>query len=248
MSIYLYVKTHNKTGLKYLGKTTNTDPHSYTGSGTYWKNHLKKHGRDYTTEIIRECQTKEEVKEWGLYYSKLWNVVKSEQWANLTEESGEGGKTIENFHHTAETKAIISAALKGRKRSPEHIKKMSEYRKGKSWGNHTEDTKEKIRSHKHTDEFKKKLSEDRSGSGNPMFGKPPWNKGIPSKSKGIPLSEETKAKIKAAKQNVVFTKAHKDKLKQARAKQIITEETKAKMKAAQLKRWAAIKAEKTNQF
>ena len=28
------VKTHNKTGLKYLGKTISTDPHLYQGSGT----------------------------------------------------------------------------------------------------------------------------------------------------------------------------------------------------------------------
>ena len=44
MPIYtLYVKTHNKTGLKYLGRTTQ-DPYKYKGSGTYWRSHLKKHG------------------------------------------------------------------------------------------------------------------------------------------------------------------------------------------------------------
>jgi len=61
MTIYLYVKTHNKTGLKYLGKTTNQDPHAYHGSGADWKTHLKEHGIDYTTEIIRECQTNKEI-------------------------------------------------------------------------------------------------------------------------------------------------------------------------------------------
>lgn len=40
--IYLYVKTHNITGLKYLGKTNNKDPHSYKGSGKYWILHCKK--------------------------------------------------------------------------------------------------------------------------------------------------------------------------------------------------------------
>lgn len=101
MIIYLYVKTHNKTGLKYLGITTNDDPHSYTGSGIYWKNHLKTHGYDYNTIILKECKTREEVKTWGLYYSELWNIVDevdgdgNKVWANLTFESGTGGKTTE---------------------------------------------------------------------------------------------------------------------------------------------------------
>ena len=34
---YLYVKQHNKTGLKYFGKTTKKDPLKYKGSGLYWK-------------------------------------------------------------------------------------------------------------------------------------------------------------------------------------------------------------------
>ena len=45
MIIYLYVKTHRKTGLKYLGKTKK-DPFVYQGSGVHWKNHLNKHGYD----------------------------------------------------------------------------------------------------------------------------------------------------------------------------------------------------------
>jgi transposase len=58
MLIYLYVKTHNKTGLKYLGKTTKLDPHKYSGSGKRWLRHLKKHGFDYTTEILLVTATK----------------------------------------------------------------------------------------------------------------------------------------------------------------------------------------------
>lgn len=37
----LYIKTHNKTGLKYFGKTTSNDPYKYKGSGSYWLDHLK---------------------------------------------------------------------------------------------------------------------------------------------------------------------------------------------------------------
>ncbi len=108
MTIYLYVKTHKKTGLKYLGVTTNKDPYTYTGSGVYWKNHLNKHGFDYFTEILKECRTKDEVKEWGLYYSRLWNIVESNEWANLKEEQGDGGR------QSKEVREKIGKAGKGR--------------------------------------------------------------------------------------------------------------------------------------
>jgi hypothetical protein len=42
---WLYVKVHNKTGLKYLGKTIQ-DPYKYGGSGVHWSSHVKKHGND----------------------------------------------------------------------------------------------------------------------------------------------------------------------------------------------------------
>lgn len=91
MTIYLYKKTHKDTGLKYLGKTIATDPYVYPGSGTYWTRHLEKHGNNVETEILRECVTEEELKFWGQYYSKLWNIVESKEWANLIEEAGPGG-------------------------------------------------------------------------------------------------------------------------------------------------------------
>lgn len=65
--MYLYVKTHKTTGLKYLGKTVSKDPHSYPGSGTVWRRHLDKHGYDYTTEILLETDNAEELKEQGIY-------------------------------------------------------------------------------------------------------------------------------------------------------------------------------------
>lgn len=90
MSIFLYKKTHNKTGLQYLGKTKN-DPFTYTGSGIKWLNHIKKWGNDVTTEVIRICESKEDLKYWGNYYSNLWDVVHSKDWANLKVEDGDGG-------------------------------------------------------------------------------------------------------------------------------------------------------------
>jgi hypothetical protein len=91
--IYLYLKTHNITGLKYLGKTEQCDPHLYTGSGKRWKAHLKKHGYDVTTQILLETTDHNEIKRWGEYYSALWNIVNNLEFANLRSESGDGGDT-----------------------------------------------------------------------------------------------------------------------------------------------------------
>ena len=96
MTIYLYKKTHNITGLKYLGKTTG-DPIKYKGSGKKWIRHLQKYGYDVKTEILKICETNAEIKMWGFFYSKIWNIVEDKSWANLKIEEGDGGKLPETF-------------------------------------------------------------------------------------------------------------------------------------------------------
>lgn len=88
--IYLYVKIHNKTGLKYLGKTESPDPFKYPGSGTRWVRHWKKHGKDMSTKILLATESEEELIETGLFFSKLWDVVNSPEWANFIPEGGDG--------------------------------------------------------------------------------------------------------------------------------------------------------------
>ncbi len=91
---YLYIKT-SPLGLKYLGKTTK-DPFNYLGSGKIWKRHIKKHGftiNDIKTEIVFKANNINELIEKGLELSVLYNVVDSKEWANLIEESGNGGDT-----------------------------------------------------------------------------------------------------------------------------------------------------------
>jgi hypothetical protein len=126
MTIYLYKKTHRVTGLKYLGKTTAKDPYKYQGSGVYWTNHIKKHGYDCDTEILKECSSKEELREFGLYYSNLWNVVESDEWANLREEKGDGGWGYfggDKHPFYGKKRPEHSKTLSGRKR-PNHSQLM----------------------------------------------------------------------------------------------------------------------------
>ena len=120
MTFYLIVKTHKITGLKYLCKTSKKNYHTYTGSGLYWKDHLKLHGKNFTTELLRECKSNEEVKEWGQYYSNLWDVVNAKDssgkkiWANLVPEEGQGvlSETNKLIQNRPEVKAKNIAAVK----------------------------------------------------------------------------------------------------------------------------------------
>ena len=92
---YILLKTHNKTGLKYLCRHVTAYEntcYSYPGSGTYWKHHLNKHGTDLTTEVLAICDTLEESVDVGRRLSKQLNVVESKEFANLVPEEGQGGR------------------------------------------------------------------------------------------------------------------------------------------------------------
>ena len=88
---YLYVKTHNKTGLKYFGKTVNRHPETYRGSGVRWLNHLNYHGNDVTTEIIGYFTDEYECRAAAIEFSLTNNIVESTSWANLEIENGTNG-------------------------------------------------------------------------------------------------------------------------------------------------------------
>jgi hypothetical protein len=159
--IYLYIKTHRITGLKYLGKTSCNDPYLYLGSGKRWRAHLDKYGYDFDTEILLESEDPVKIKEAGLHYSKIWNIVKDSNWANLKPESGDGG----TFIHTEEAKKKIGRASKG-KPNPykgmtyEDIQKdpnkaLERKEKHKKWMSENNPYKGK----KHSEEVRKQMKE-----------------------------------------------------------------------------------------
>lgn len=129
---YLYIKTHNKTGLKYFGKTSTKDPYKYKGSGKRWKRHIKKHGYNCSTEIIGHYLNEEECKNAAIKFSKEHNIVESEEWANLKEENGiDGGNfgevgTFSGRFHTEETKEKIKLTRSKQTFSQESLVKISE--------------------------------------------------------------------------------------------------------------------------
>ena len=133
MKYKLYHKI-SPLGLNYLGMSTSKNPFRYKGSGKYWKLHLKKHNinsNDIKTIILYETDSQEELKKIGIEYSELYDVVNSNEWANLINETGEGvfgikvsdevrkkisdtQKRILHFKHTEQSRKNISDGKKGK--------------------------------------------------------------------------------------------------------------------------------------
>jgi hypothetical protein len=89
MIIYLYIKQHVKSGLKYFGQTRKSNPFKYLGSGKYWQSHIKKHGKEYIKTLeVWGFDDKELCEKFALKFSKENNIVESKEWANLVVEDG----------------------------------------------------------------------------------------------------------------------------------------------------------------
>ena len=98
MAIYLLVKEHVDTGLKYLCKrvaSSFSECEKYKGSGVYWTKHLKKYGNNVKTTCLFVTENKDEFYKVAKKYSLDYNVTKSKEWANLTGAKNNNAKGIE---------------------------------------------------------------------------------------------------------------------------------------------------------
>lgn len=159
---FLLLKTHNKTGLKYLCQTKRKNPITYPGSGTRWLRHLKKHGFNFSTKILGKFSKKKELVKAGQKYSEKWNVRKDRKFANLIDEKGDGGDTSK-FIDYKKMKPMPTGLWK----RPD-LRKYNQTRinpqKGKKLSYATRKRMSKAQTGRvMSDETKKKLSKSRTG-------------------------------------------------------------------------------------
>ncbi|MEI7516738.1 MAG: NUMOD3 domain-containing DNA-binding protein, partial [Betaproteobacteria bacterium] len=141
---YLYIKQHSITGLKYFGKTISKNPVKYKGSGTYWKFHIKKHGKEFveTIWLSDPFVDKKILSEFAINFSKENNIVESNEWANLIPENG-GDNNPRKC--SDEHRANMSVARRARPpASLETRAKLSAAGMGKHRDKHTVETKSKM--------------------------------------------------------------------------------------------------------
>lgn len=146
---YLYIKQHSITGKLYFGKTTLSHSRmlSYQGSGDYWRNHIKKHSKEYVKTIWYCLFTeKDECEKFALTFSEQQNIVESKEWANFKPENGLDGGQPKGFgigrKQSQETKDLIRKIRKGSKQSQETKDKRAESLRGRIF---TEDHLVKLR-------------------------------------------------------------------------------------------------------
>jgi len=235
---HLYVKTHVITGLKYFGKTTKADPHSYLGSGTYWLNHLKVHGKNITTEIIGYFENKDECVAAVTKFSSENNIVGSlnengkKLWANQVVENGLDGGATKFGPLGADTKRKISEASLGRVLTEETKQKIRKarvnqqnVRKAGEW-KQTDSAKRKIKEKRAIQVISK---ESREKAAKKLRGRK--RPDVSERFTGIKKSQETKDKMKLAQQDKgPLSEDTKQKIREARKLQLFTLETKEKLK------------------
>jgi hypothetical protein len=136
----LMVKRHTITGLRYFCKTTRANYLKYNGSGVRWTAHIKKYG---TQQVITEWVSElfydpDDLKEFALFFSELFNIVESNDWANLKNEDGlEGGmssQTAKDMWQKPGAKELRSMRQKEAQSRPDIKKKKSEVAKAR-WNN-----------------------------------------------------------------------------------------------------------------
>ena len=137
---YIYVK-QSPLGLLYLGKTEQ-DPFKYKGSGKEWKQHLIENNissDQIKTYILHKTIDRQNLELICRIYSDLFNVAKSNKWANMKKEIGDGG--TDKGHLKGIKKPDHSKRMTGsgnprynKPFSEQTINKMKEVQKGKHLG------------------------------------------------------------------------------------------------------------------
>lgn len=190
---YIYLTTNLINGKKYIGKhRSETFDVNYKGSGKYLSKAIEKYGFDnFTTEILKECNSLEDLNASEIEYIAKYNAVASDDFYNLA-NGGEGNTS----KRTEETIKRLQKSLTGRKLSKEHKLHVSESKKGKRIGyKMSEETKRKIsianKGRVFSEEHKKKIVESRKRNGSYVVSEEtikkqslshknqiPWNKGL----------------------------------------------------------------------
>ena len=150
----IYLTTNLITGKKYIGKDRNNNPH-YLGGGVSLKKDIQKYGKkSFLKETIETCSSIEDLKLKEVYWLEYYDSKNNPLFYNLTNKSGGSdngptqtevylnrGKSISksrkgNSYPLASEalrglkKPKVSKALKGKPKTEEHKKNLSESKKG----------------------------------------------------------------------------------------------------------------------
>jgi hypothetical protein len=193
MIIYKTLNTVN--GKYYIGMDTKNDP-NYLGSGTLLKQAIQKYGKNSFKKIILEqCNSIEQLKEQEKYWISIYNACSDRESYNIS-TGGTGG---DNFTHNPD-RELIREKLQARRHTEATKKRISENHWQSKHGGSRLGTK-------WSEEQRKKMESYLAEKGSPFKGKSHTEEAKQKnreKHLGKKVSEETKAKMRAARANVVL--------------------------------------------
>jgi len=183
---FIYVTTNTINNVKYIGQKTfdnygNGRWKIYLGSGTYFKNALKKYGKEnFTRETIATANSKEELNQLEIKFIKEYNAVKSKNYYNA---SFGGDVVMKNIHHSKETRDKMKKSHTGLKLTDEVKQKIRKIHKGKIVSKETRyklslARKEKYSGENHPHFGGKNSTETRHRISESNKGRKSWNEGL----------------------------------------------------------------------
>lgn len=158
---YIYKTTDTSNGKIYIGQhKSDVFDKSYFGSGIIIKSIKKKRKYDLTTEVIEWCTTQSELDDREKYWISASNSTNPNIGYNINkgQPTGGAGRKNKGTKRTPEQCKKISETTKEAMKNPEIRKKMSDVHKGRCDGE-----KNGFFGKQHTDEQKKRWSEQRKG-------------------------------------------------------------------------------------
>lgn len=121
----IYKITNLITGKIYVGKDESSRKH-YFGSGRLLKRSLNKYGKEnHKKEILEEVQSRIDLQKREKFWILKLESYKREIGYNIS-YGGDGGDTISNHPNKEDIIKKISASLKGRVFTEEHLKSLKE--------------------------------------------------------------------------------------------------------------------------
>jgi predicted nucleic acid-binding Zn-ribbon protein len=224
----VYITTNLINGKKYIGKDTKNNS-SYLGSGSLFKEDLKKYGKEnFKKEIIEYCTNNTELELRENYWIDFYNALSCNNFYNIR-------NNVKNWYSDAsedkkeKIKNKISNSNKGKIFSKETKQKISNSTRGIKKGKyHTEESKRKIseanKGRKHTEEEKQKISKSRKGwipneeirkkmsegkKGHKCYNNPEFGNKISKANKNKKRTEQQKINLSKALKNKNMSKKWK---------------------------------------
>ena len=175
MAYYVYITTNKINGMKYIGQHSGEIDDNYLGSGVKLKNAIKKYGKEnFFKEILYIASSEKELNEKEKEFISKYNAVNDSEFYNIA-PGGEGYNvkdlSEENY------KIWYAKCLEGNQKRDTSYMQTAEYKEKMSKS--TSGEKNGMYGKHHTEEAKKKMSENSIGktlgSKNGMYGKKGMN-------------------------------------------------------------------------